>query len=82
MGQGLPSLAMLLFNCPVCGVMPAIGRKPVHEENDDEHHTKLMHRQSKNNTNNDASQVFASIPIGSSSSVRRQEDHGPMGQLL
>ena len=51
--QGLPSLARLLFNCPVCGVMPVIDRKPVSVDNDDVHHTKLMHRQSKNDTNND-----------------------------
>ena len=45
--------------------MPVIDRKPVSVDNDDEHHTKLVHRQCKNDTNNDASQMFASIPIGS-----------------
>ena len=65
LGQGLPSLAKLLFNCPVCGVMPVIDRKPIGGDNDDEHHSKLVHRQHKNDTNNDASPVFASIPIGS-----------------
>ena len=53
LGQGLPSLATLLFNHPVCDVMPVIDRKPVSVDNDDdEHPIKLMHRQSKNNSNN------------------------------
>ena len=65
LGQGLPSLATLLFNHPVCGVIPVIDRKRVIVDNNDEHQTKLVYRQGKNDTNNDASQVFASIPIGS-----------------
>ena len=55
LGQGLPSPETLLFNCPVCSVMPVIDRKPVIVDNDDEHHTKLVHREGKNDTNNDAS---------------------------
>ena len=35
-----------------------------------------MHRQHINNPNNDASQIFASIPIGSTVVVQR-EDGGP-----
>ena len=31
---------------------------------------KLMHRQGKNDTNNDVSQVFVSIPIGSTVAVQ------------
>ena len=50
--------------------MPVIDRKPVIVDNDDDHHTKLVHRQGKNDTNNDASQVFASIPIGSTVAVQ------------
>ena len=76
LGQGLPSLASLLFNHLVCSVMPVIDRKPVSIDNDDEHHIKLIHRQGKNHTNNDASQVFASIPIGSTVAVQ-WEDGGP-----
>ena len=68
--QGLPSLATLLFNCPVHSVMPVIDRKPVSVDNDDEHHPKLVNRQCKNDTNNDASQVFASILIGSTVAVQ------------
>ena len=70
LGQGLPSPATLLFNHPVYSVMPVIDRKPVERNNDDEHHSKLVHRQHKHNTNNDASPVFASIPIGSTVAVQ------------
>ena len=56
--------------------MPVIYRKPVIADNDNEHHIKLVHGQSKNDTNNDASQVFVSIPIGSTVVVQ-WEDGGP-----
>ena len=56
--------------------MPVIDRKPVIVDNDYKHHTKLVHRQCKNDTNNDASQVLASIPIRSTVVVQ-QEDGGP-----
>ena len=59
--QGLLNPATLLFNYPVHGVMPVIDRKPISGDNDDEYHIKLVHRQHKNNPNNDASQVLASI---------------------
>ena len=55
--------------------MPVIDRKPIGGDNDDEHHNKLVHRQHKNDTNNDASPVFASIPKGSTVVVQ-QEDGG------
>ena len=51
-------------------------RKPGSVDNDDEHHKKLVHRQSKNDTNNDASQVFVSISLGSTVVVQ-QEDGAP-----
>ena len=76
LGQGLPSPAMLLFNHPIYSIMPVVDRKPVSVDNDDVHHRKLIHRQSKNNTNNGTSQVFVSIPIGSTVVVQ-QEDGGP-----
>ena len=47
LGQGLPSPATLLFNCLVCGVMPVIDRKPIGGDNDDEHHSKIIHRQTQ-----------------------------------
>ena len=55
--------------------MPVIDRKPIGRDNDDEHHNKLIHRQHKNGKNNDASPVFASIPIGSTVVVQ-QDDSG------
>ena len=75
MGQGFPSLATLLFNYLVHSIMPVIDRKPLSGDNDDKHHKKLVHRQSKNDVNNDASQVFVSIPIWSTVAVQ-QEDGG------
>ena len=65
LGQGLLSLATLLFNHLVHSVIPVIGRKPIGRDNDDENHSKLVNRQHKNDTNNDVSPVLASIPIGS-----------------
>ena len=48
LGQGLPSPAMLLFNCPVRGIMSVMDRQPINIDNDDEHHKNLMHRHCKN----------------------------------
>ena len=70
LGQGLLSLATLLFNHLVHGVMPIIDRKPISGDSDDEHHSKLVHRQHINDPNYDASQVFVSIPIGSAVAVQ------------
>ena len=70
LGQGLPSLVTLLFNHLVHSVMTVIDRKPVDGDNYHEHHSKLVHRQHKNDINNDASPVFASIPIGSTLAVQ------------
>ena len=70
LGQGLLSPATLLFNHLVCGVMAVIYRKPIDGDNDDEHHSKFMHRQHKNDTNNDASPIFASVPRESTAVVQ------------
>ena len=75
LGQGLPSPATLLFNFPVCSIMPVIYRKPISINNDDEHHKNLMHRQGKNDPNNNTSQIIVSILIGSTVVVQ-QEDGG------
>ena len=48
--------------------------KPVGQDCDDNHHSKQVDRQHKNN--NDASPVFASIPMGSAVVVQ-QEDGRP-----
>ena len=51
-------------------VMPVLDRKPKGRDNDDEHHSKLVHRQHKSNTHNDTLPIFASIPIGSTVAVQ------------
>ena len=43
--------------------MPVLDRKPVGEDYDDEHHSRLVDRQHKND--NDASPMLTFIPIGS-----------------
>ena len=53
--------------------MPVIDRKPKSVDNDDEHHKKLMHRQGKNDPNNDTSHVFVSISIGSTVVVQCED---------
>ena len=73
-GPGLPSLAILLFNQPVCSIIPVLDRKPVGKEYDEEHHSSLVDRQHKND--NDASPMFTFIPIGSAVVVK-WEDGGP-----
>ena len=56
--------------------MPVMDRKPINIDNDDKHHKNLMHRQCKNDQDNDTSKIFMSIPIGSTVVVQ-QEDGGP-----
>ena len=41
------------FNHPVHSIMPAMDRKPINIDNDHGHHKNLMHRQGKNDQNND-----------------------------
>ena len=73
-GQGLPSLATFLFNRQVPGIMPVVDCKPIGQDCDDNHHSKLVDRQGKND--NDTSPVFSNIPIGSVVVVQH-EDIGP-----
>ena len=63
LGPGLLSLAMLLFNRQVRGIMPVLDCKPIRQDCDDDHYGKPMDRQHKNN--NDTSPVFTYIPTGS-----------------
>ena len=74
LGQGLPSPGMLLFNCPVRGIMPVMDRKPINIDNDDEHHHNLMHMQGKNDETIILPKFFMSYShsINCSSSMRRQ----------
>ena len=73
-GQGLQSLATLMFNRQVQGIMPVLDHKPIGQDCDDNHHSKLVDRQGKND--NDTSPVFSNIPIGSAVAVQC-EDSGP-----
>ena len=61
-------------NGQVKAVMPVLDHKPVGQECDDEHHSKLVDRQNK--SNNNASPVFAFLPIWSAVAVQH-EDGGP-----
>ena len=47
--------------------MPVLDCKPIRQDCDDNHHTKLVDRQGKND--NDTSPVFSNIPIGSAVAV-------------
>ena len=69
LGQGLLSLATLMFNRQACSIMPVLDCKPIIQDCDDEHHSKLVDRQQKNS--NDASPMFACIPIGSTLVVQQ-----------
>ena len=74
LGQGLPSLATLMFSRQVHSIMPVIDCKPLVKDCDDDHHNKLIERQQKNT--NDASSIFPRIHIGSAVAVQ-QEESGP-----
>ena len=68
LGQGLPSPATLMFKRQVHGIMPVLDCKPIMQDSDDDHHNQLVDRQQKNN--NDASPIFACIPIRSAVAVQ------------
>ena len=68
LGQGLLSLATLMFIRQVCSIMPVINHKPLIKDCDDDHHNKLIDRQQK--STNDPSAIFPCIPIGSAVAVQ------------
>ena len=68
LGHRLLSPAMLMFNRPVCSIMPIIDHKPLVKDCDDDCHAKLIERQQKNN--NDTAAIFPCIPIGSAVAVQ------------
>ena len=74
LSHGLPSPVTLMFNRHVCGIMPVLDCKPIMQDCNNEHHSKLVDRQQKNS--NDASPIFACIPLGSTVVVQ-QEDGRP-----
>ena len=47
LGHSLPSQATLMFNRPVCGIMPVIDCKPFVEDCDDDRHAKIIKRQKR-----------------------------------
>ena len=71
LGPGLLSPATLLFNQPVCSIMPVLDRKPVGEDYDYEHYSRFVDRQHRND--NDASAMFGFIPIGSAVVVQWED---------
>ena len=48
---GLPSLATILFNCPIRGIVPIINRLPMGFDKDEEHYEALVKRQTKDDKN-------------------------------
>ena len=44
---GLPSLATMLFNCPIGGIIPIISRPPISINNDVEHYKVPVNRHKK-----------------------------------
>ena len=77
LGQGLHSPAMMLFDCPIRGIMPVINRLLIDTDNDDVHHKVIMKRQTKNdNKDKDTSKNVVSLPIGSTVAVQCK-DMGP-----
>ena len=65
LGQGLPSPAMMLFNCLIRGIMPVINRPLIVINNDDKQHKVIIKRQAKNDNGKDISKNVVSLPIGS-----------------
>ena len=70
-GQGMLSLATLTFNWQVYGIMPVLDQKPIGKDYDNEHHSRLLERQHKNN--NVASPIFTPIPTGSAVVVQWED---------
>ena len=75
-GLGLPSLATMLFKCPIRGILPIISRPPI---GDEEHYEVLVNRQTKYDENQGTPWNFVSILTASTVVVQCEEgDHGPM----
>ena len=74
-GPGLPSLATLLFNCPIKGILPIINRLPMGIDNDEGHYEVLVKRQTKDYQNQGTPRNYVSIPTGSTVAIQC-EDRG------
>ena len=75
-GPGFPSLATILFNCPIRGIMSIIKRAPMHIDKDEEHYEALVKRQTKDDNSQGTPRNYVSVPIGSTVVVQH-EDEGP-----
>ena len=62
--------------------MPIINRSLIDLNNDADHYKVLIKRQTKHYKNHDTSRIYASIPIGSTVAVQREDGgqwtHGPV----
>ena len=76
LGQGLPSAAMSLINCPIRGIMPIINRSSINADNNDDNYEALEDRQIKAGKNYDPLRNYNFFLMGSSVAVQR-EDGGP-----
>ena len=65
LGQRLPSLATMLFNCLIIGILPVINGPPVGIDNDQEHYVGIVKRQTKDDKGRDTPKIYVSILIGS-----------------
>ena len=71
-----PSLATMLFNCPIRGIMPIISRPPIGVNNDEEYYEVLVNRKTEDNKNQGTPRNYISILTGFTIVVQR-EDGGP-----
>ena len=79
LGPGLPSPAMLLFNCPIRGIMPIINRPLIGLNNNEDHFEVLMMRGTKYDKNHDTFRIYPPVPLGSTVVVQCEDgDCGPM----
>ena len=70
LGQGLPSPATKLFNCPIRGIMPIINRPLGGIDNDQEHYEVITKRQIKDDKSKGTLKIYVSILIGSTVAVQ------------
>ena len=73
LGQGLPSPATLLFNCPIRGIMPVVNRLPIGSNNDEKHHNALINRQGRHDKDDDTSKIFNPFIVGFTVVVQHED---------
>ena len=75
-GAGLLSLAVMLFNRLIRGLLPQMSRDPINVDNDDLHHEALKDCQRKNYKGKDTQKDLRIFIKGATVAVQ-QEDRGP-----